>query len=804
MDLDVIEIPSSPEPRPSCIKASVRKQRRSRRPIPQGDIIEITDSEDEFAIRVTRSRTRSRKPTPLRSQPRAGPSKPQPVKEKPYPLFLPDPEESFPGPSNRMSSPQPAPLAHNEDHDPLFMPLPPSQSGSLLEPIPETSAVPQEDGPYDRYVAQVLEIIPDVDPAHVVELIIRHHANYKEKVVEPVLHALFEDSTYPKKVDKGKGKRKRERSDDGGDERLSVKQRQSNKEEVDYLKKDFNRIAGQHYIEAALQQLMTDFPRMPKSHVRKRLYEEEGFYSLAYFVLEKDQSVTPLPYRPNSAARLHAHKKSKGKEVQRTDPEFEKERQWFLRKLRERNAEKESAVATQLSEKEQEDAEPGIECGCCFTDYPFDHMVQCPDAHLFCKTCMCTYAETLLGSHDPNIICMDQSGCKLPFPESELRRFLSPKLLSLYERVKQRKEIEAAGLEGLEECPFCEYKVVIENEQERLFHCQNEDCGAVSCRSCKKLDHLPRTCKEVEEDKKLDAQHTIEEAMTRALMRNCPKCKKAFVKEMGCNKMTCPNCRTLSCYICRQVITSYEHFNQPPPYNVPADKTKCPLWDSVEQRHSDEVAEAARKALEQYKREHPDVDEKDIRIDIPKAPAPASAPAIPGHPNVHIRAPPVPLPAHLPPFPPLAAPVRMPGPVPQVPMALPQFHPFAPAGINPQGFPQMHFQQGIRQHPVPPPPQHVNVAPPRQRPVVGNVMNLNPAVRMNGPVPANFQAHFMAGPPDLQATRAAQNMAAANVLAHARANRAQLHRAVAPVPPVAAPVRARRAARPGTSLRDLL
>ncbi len=113
--------------------------------------------------------------------------------------------------------------------------------------------------------------------------------------------------------------------------------------------------------------------------------------------------------------------------------------------------------------------------------------MQCPEAHLFCTTCMMSYAETKLGEHDATIVCMDQSGCKLPFPDSELRRFLSPKLLELYERVKQRKEIEAAGLEGLEECPFCEYKVVIENDNERLFRCENDACGAVTCRQCKKL-----------------------------------------------------------------------------------------------------------------------------------------------------------------------------------------------------------------------------------------------------------------------------------------------------------------------------
>lgn len=61
-----------------------------------------------------------------------------------------------------------------------------------------------------------------------------------------------------------------------------------------------------------------------------------------------------------------------------------------------------------------------------------------------------------------------------------------PKLLELYERVSQRKELEAAGLENLEECPFCEYQVVIENEHEKLFRCEREECGAVSCRKCKK------------------------------------------------------------------------------------------------------------------------------------------------------------------------------------------------------------------------------------------------------------------------------------------------------------------------------
>lgn len=96
-------------------------------------------------------------------------------------------------------------------------------------------------------------------------------------------------------------------------------------------------------------------------------------------------------------------------------------------------------------------------------------MVQCPEAHLFCRMCCRRYAAIQLGQHDHHLVCMDQSNCKQPFPESELARFLSPKLLQLYHRLKQQKEITEASIEGLEECPFCEYKVVIENPDERLF-----------------------------------------------------------------------------------------------------------------------------------------------------------------------------------------------------------------------------------------------------------------------------------------------------------------------------------------------
>jgi TRIAD3 protein (E3 ubiquitin-protein ligase RNF216) len=33
--------------------------------------------------------------------------------------------------------------------------------------------------------------------------------------------------------------------------------------------------------------------------------------------------------------------------------------------------------------------------------------------------------------------------------------------------------------------------------------------------------------------------------MSAALIRHCNKCKHPFIKEQGCNKMTCTHCRNL-------------------------------------------------------------------------------------------------------------------------------------------------------------------------------------------------------------------------------------------------------------------
>ncbi|KAJ3522269.1 hypothetical protein NMY22_g11965 [Coprinellus aureogranulatus] len=247
-----------------------------------------------------------------------------------------------------------------------------------------------------------------------------------------------------------------------------------------------------------------------------------------------------------------------------------------------------------------------IECGCCFAECDPKDMLACPIKHAFCIACLQKYAATQLGDHKPEITCMHGSGCKVPFHRSTLQLALPEKLFKLYERQLQQKELREANIENLEYCPRCDFAMIMEvsPEQEPLFECLNveEGCGKATCRTCKRDNHSPRTCRE-EELASTGPEHAVQEAMSEALMRRCPGCDRATVKETGCNRIVCPDCDTHFCYTCRNDISDegYDHFHrnvEHDPRTSAGANGKCLLWDEVllEQQHEREVRIARERA----------------------------------------------------------------------------------------------------------------------------------------------------------------------------------------------------------------
>ena len=98
----------------------------------------------------------------------------------------------------------------------------------------------------------------------------------------------------------------------------------------------------------------------------------------------------------------------------------------------------------------------------------------------------------------------------------------------------------------------------------RRFRCRSPTCGTASCLGCSKAWHDPHIC---HESATLSLRKTVEAARTAALKRTCPRCGLGFIKDSGCNKLTCV-CGYVMCYICRQELgrgegnEGYEHFCQ--------------------------------------------------------------------------------------------------------------------------------------------------------------------------------------------------------------------------------------------------
>ncbi|KAL7480174.1 hypothetical protein ACHAW6_006854 [Cyclotella cf. meneghiniana] len=252
-----------------------------------------------------------------------------------------------------------------------------------------------------------------------------------------------------------------------------------------------------------------------------------------------------------------------------------------------------------------------LECNCCFVEFNFEEMVSCRSGHLFCKICLQKHTEQRvfgLGNFGVKssttngkaksceILCMHPDGCTSGFHDGQLRRALSEKVMKKYEELQYQAVLEEANMRDTSKCPKCHYIAVVE-ETATTFPCPQ--CYFKSCRECGEEAHPGIRCDQVETKAETSGRNKVEEAMTNAVIRKCPRpfCRKPFMKTDGCNKITC-SCGAFICYICRNEIprnVGYNHFCQTPHCNHLSCK-KCGLYTDAESSDKITLKKAAKDA----------------------------------------------------------------------------------------------------------------------------------------------------------------------------------------------------------------
>ena len=230
-----------------------------------------------------------------------------------------------------------------------------------------------------------------------------------------------------------------------------------------------------------------------------------------------------------------------------------------------------------------------LECGiCCNDELLLVDMLQCADGlHLFCKECVTAHVRAKMGEGKLEFACLD-SECTGSYLVETLQPLLRPAEFSKLLLRLNSQAVASADIPNLVQCPFCEFATIMDNPEDKIFRCLAPDCNRESCRLCKEPSHIPLRCDELEKSEEVKLRTAVEEKMSEALMRTCWKCSKKFLKEEGCNKMTCP-CGASMCYLCRQPVKDYDHFSE-------NDPKKCPLWMESEVVHAKEVQNAAKSA----------------------------------------------------------------------------------------------------------------------------------------------------------------------------------------------------------------
>ncbi|KAF4981330.1 hypothetical protein FZEAL_2863 [Fusarium zealandicum] len=467
----------------------------------------------------------------------------------------------------------------------------------------------------DACIQAVTALFPDICLDYL-KSIAQPRLFISDDVINHIIDLEESGRSYTKKPKEAS--RKRKRDDEEEDPASAAKRKYDNPLRLSLPKHSF-------HMTVMKKMIAGDFPRVPMKTIQK-LLSDNGHLLLPTFLALNE---TILTAQQEDADPPWKWKKSSSPLITKYSPEhldvsiencIDPDERGIMEELRaarevqdfkmQQIQDRQEAKDSELRNMEEAMASGEVaECQCCFVEFPLNRLIHCDgdSMHLFCVDCARRNAETQIGLSKYELECMSTEGCQAGFCLSERQKFLDEKLTSALDRIEQEAVLRMAGLKDLATCPFCpyaaEYPPIKDN---REFTCLAPHCGIVSCRLCSAESHIPKSCEEVAREKGIDMRREVEEAMTAALIRICNKCQTPFIKESGCNKMTCTRrgCGNIQCYVCSKSC-AYSHFND---VSRGGKKGNCPLFDCVEDRHETDIKKAEEAARKKVLEEHPELD----------------------------------------------------------------------------------------------------------------------------------------------------------------------------------------------------
>ena len=200
-------------------------------------------------------------------------------------------------------------------------------------------------------------------------------------------------------------------------------------------------------------------------------------------------------------------------------------------------------------------------CKCCNSVLPFDDLIKCTGyteiyQHAFCKECISGYIKSALDDRKAQKVCMmSEEGCNGTYTNTDIKSCISEKVYSDFEDISNINDtIQFCKIfDDFTMCPFCSKYGCIADQGIQYVKCGR--CEKTWCVTCRKEQHDKDPCGKIKDSTDLAGiKRIINETITEALTHTCPNCNVKYIKDNGCNMMTCVSCDAHSCYICGKLL----------------------------------------------------------------------------------------------------------------------------------------------------------------------------------------------------------------------------------------------------------
>ena len=177
-----------------------------------------------------------------------------------------------------------------------------------------------------------------------------------------------------------------------------------------------------------------------------------------------------------------------------------------------------------------------------------ENKLQC--GHLFCSNCYFDYLKSLISEGKvEEIKCMNYK-CKQKLSEEFIILHISNDRNLVNKYIKFKKKVDILNDEDKKICPYPDCDSFLPRSQlSKYVQCEN---GHIYCFNCLNPPHDVKPCYYKIETPVRDWSKNLK-------LKRCPKCQIIIQKIKGCNRMVCPNCQYIFCWLCKNKC-NYNHY----------------------------------------------------------------------------------------------------------------------------------------------------------------------------------------------------------------------------------------------------